>query len=72
MKKQWLPIVFAAFLVLAPTVSASDGTTGFLEDLISQLVALLVGGDDPVSAPDGGQALNGEEPEVGFAWPPGG
>lgn len=44
MKKQWLPLVFVVFLMLAPVASADDGSaSGFLEGLIGQLVAFFVG-----------------------------
>lgn len=73
MKKSWLSLLFAAFLLAAPTVSAGDGSAaGVLEELIGQLVALFVGDELGSYYPPSGQALTGDEPEIGNYYPPGG
>lgn len=72
MKKLWLPLLFAAFLLAAPTVSASDGSVaGALEELIDQLVSLFVGEELGSFYSPGGQTSDADA-EVGSYYPPNG
>lgn len=71
MKKRWLPLLFAAFLLAAPTVSADDGSVAAaLQNLIDQIVAIVTGDDGATTAP--ASALNGDYPEHGLVYPPSG
>lgn len=73
MKKHWLFIVLAAFLVLAPAASADDGSVfGSLESLLGRLVALLSGDGAEIGSeyPPGGVSATGHEPEIGDEYPP--
>lgn len=72
MKKQWLPLVFAFFLVLAPVASADDGSAlDSFEQVIAQLVALIVGDESgPILPPIEEAAQPGDEPELGEIFPP--
>jgi hypothetical protein len=74
MKKQWLPLVFAFFLMLAPVASADDGSAlDSFERVIAQLVALIAGDVDElgeVMPPIGEVAQPGNEPELGELAPP--
>lgn len=74
MKMRWLSLLLAAFLLVAPTVLADDGSSGgWLGDLIDQIVSLVLGEDDLGSnSPPSGQALNGDEAELGMSLPPSG
>jgi hypothetical protein len=75
MKKQWLPLVFAVLLMLAPIVRAEDDSAaGSFEQLIAQLVALIVGDESEIGEvmpPNGASAQpGGDEPEIGSIMPP--
>lgn len=71
MKMRWLSILFAAFLLAAPTVSADDGSVAAaLQNLIDQIVAIVTGDDGSAPAPASG--LNGDYPEHGLIYPPNG
>jgi hypothetical protein len=72
MKKHWLPMLFAALLMLAPAAWADDATTdGVLQDLIDQIIAIIVG-DESIQPPPPSDAFGGEEPEGGHLYPPNG
>ena len=71
MKKRWLPMLFAASLMLAPTAWAADASTdGAIQELIDQIIAIFVG-DEGIQPPTS-DALGGEEPEGGHLYPPNG
>jgi hypothetical protein len=72
MKLRWLPILFAAFLLAAPTVSADDGSVAdALQNLIDQIAAILTG-DEPAESTPGDSALNDDFPEHVAIYPPSG
>jgi hypothetical protein len=71
MKKRWLPLVFAALLVLAPVASADGGSApGWFEELISQVVAIVMGDEAVPSSSGNTVAQPGTEPEIGELIPP--
>ena len=71
MKKQWLPLLFAAFLVLAPVASADGNSApGWFEELIDQLVALVMGDEAVPPSPTSAVVPPGGEPEIGDLIPP--
>lgn len=76
MKQRWLTLFFAGFLLLAPVVSADDGSVaGALQNLIDQLVSILVGADEvgDIYPPHGNSANNLPlENEGGLTFPPNG
>lgn len=88
MKKQWLPLVIAAFLVLAPAAGADDGSVwGSLEELVDQIAAWFSdelgleyppgGAAEPVDElglgyPPHGATQPGDQPELGLGYPPSG
>jgi hypothetical protein len=70
MKKQWLPIVFAVFLMLAPVAGADDGSVwGSLEEIVDQLVAWL-SDELGLDYPPHGATQPGDQPELGLDYPP--
>lgn len=73
MKKQWLPLVFAIFIALAPVVRADDGAApSVVSQLIAQLVALFVGDETDLGelSPPFGAADPGDQAELGDLIPP--
>ena len=75
MKKHWLFLVLAAFLVLAPAASADDGSVFLsLESLLGRLVALFSGDGAELGDlyPPHGLTASGDEPELGHQYPPNG
>jgi hypothetical protein len=74
MKKQWLPLVFAVFVLLAPVASADgDSALSSFERVIAQIVALIVGDVDEIGEvwpPVGATTQPGDEQEIGEVWPP--
>jgi hypothetical protein len=75
MKKQWLPLVFAVFLLLAPVAGADDGSAeNSFQQLIAQIVALIVGDDKlgELTPPFGVGAQPSDQSELGEVCPPNG
>ncbi len=73
MKKQWLPLVFAVSLLLAPIAAAADGTApGWLEELVDQIVALWVGETTGLPCAPDGSAQPVQSLEIGELYPPSG
>jgi hypothetical protein len=73
MKKRWIPLVFAIFLLLAPVAGADDGSVqASLEEVIDQLVAWLTDELGLGYPPHGATAQPGDQPELGLEYPPGG
>ena len=71
MKKLWLPLVFAVFLLLAPIAAAADGSApGWLEGLIDQILALWVGEGTVTGDQQGGATVPADQPEIGASYPP--
>ncbi len=67
MKQRWLTLFFAGFLLLAPVVSADDGSVaGALQSIIDQVISLILGAD-PASVDSPGAVDN---VEVGDLYPP--
>lgn len=73
MKKQWLPLVFAVFLLLAPIAAAADGSApGWLEDWIDQIITLLVGDEIGLLVAPHESAQPHPSLEIGELYPPSG
>lgn len=73
MKRHWLFLVLAAFLVLAPAASADDGSVfGSLESLLGRLVALLSGDGAEIGDDYPPHGLTSENAEIGDELPPNG
>jgi hypothetical protein len=70
MKKRWLPLVFAIFLLLAPVAGADDGSVqASLEEVIDHLVAWLTD-ELGLEYPPLDSAKPGDQQEIGELYPP--